>query len=105
MPTKSKCDCGIIEHCAVCDPEYFKAGRLFKLKPLSENMKMLRLAHNHRNEQEEAAVFDTLLSAIEERLVGMEFTTEQKVKGGKLHIKIKRFGKKHPCKIQINLEI
>lgn len=59
-----------------------------------------------RTEQEEAAVFQALMVAIEEHLKGFTFTTEQSVdeETGELVINITRVGAQNPCKIRINLE-
>lgn len=60
-----------------------------------------------RKEQEEAAVFQTVMSAIEEHLTGFTFTTEQTVDEatGELVVKISRQGITDPCKIRIHLEV
>ena len=60
-----------------------------------------------RNEQEEAAVFQTVMSALEERMKGFTFTTEQTVDEAtsELVVTIRRAGKENPCKIRIHLEI
>lgn len=61
----------------------------------------------NRNEQEEAAVFQTVMSALEERMNGFTFTTEQTMDEGtgELVVVIKRAGKENPCKVRIHLEI
>ena len=60
-----------------------------------------------RKEQQEAAVFQTIMSAIEEHLKGFTFTTEQTVDEAtnELVITIKRGDIENPCKIRINLEV
>ena len=59
-----------------------------------------------RKEQEEAAVFQTIMSALEEHMKGFTFTTEQTVDEatGELVVKIVRQGINQPCKIRIHLE-
>lgn len=59
-----------------------------------------------RKEQEEAAVFQTIMSALEEHMKGFTFTTEQTVDEatGELVVKISRQGVSNPCKIRIHLE-
>lgn len=59
-----------------------------------------------RKEQEEAAVFQTVMSALEEHMRGFTFTTEQTVDEAtnELVIRIVRQGAEHPCKIRIHLE-
>lgn len=59
-----------------------------------------------RKEQEEAAVFQTVMSAIEEHLKGFTFTTDQSVDAdtGELVVSIKRVQVTNPVKIRIHLE-
>lgn len=59
-----------------------------------------------RKEQEEAAVFQTVMSALEEHMKGFTFTTEQTVdeETNELVVKIIRQGVSSPCKIRIHLE-
>lgn len=91
-PRKS-CDCQIYEQCPICAPGKF-------------NRDKVNHGRSNRDEQEEAATFDTVISAITERLAGFEFTTESEFGiNGELVITLRRVGKVNACKITVNLEI
>ena len=92
------CDCAVHEHCPICDPAGFAHNR-------EENA--ARPYATSRNEQEEAAVFDRVMSALTEHLVGFTFTTEQSVDPNtdELVIKITRVGKANPCRIRLELAV
>ena len=92
------CGCEIYQHCPICDPQFFAHNK-------EENPR--QLMSTNRNEQEEAAVFQTVMSALEERMNGFTFTTEQRMDEStdELVVVIKREGKQNPCKIRIHLEI
>ncbi|RTL07648.1 hypothetical protein EKK58_00325 [Candidatus Dependentiae bacterium] len=88
------CQCEVYQHCHICDPDFFRQNQ--EEAPMSAG----------RKEQEEAAVFQTVMSAITERLTGFTFTTEQTVDEttNELVIRIQRVGVTNPCKIRIHLE-
>lgn len=88
------CQCEVYQHCRICDPDFFRQNQ--EEAPMSAG----------RREQEEAAVFQTVMSAIEEHMKGFTFTTEQTVDEAtnELVIKIVRQGVSSPCKIRIHLE-
>lgn len=90
-----RCQCEAYQHCRICDPDFFRQNQ--EEAPMSAG----------RKEQEEAAVFQTVMSAIEEHLTGFTFTTEQTVDEatGELVVKISRQGITDPCKIRIHLEV
>jgi len=92
------CYCEVYQHCPICDPNFFAHNK-------AENPQ--RPMSTSRNEQEEAAIFQTVMSALEERMNGFTFTTEQTVDEAtnELVVKIKRAEKENPCKIRIHLEI
>ena len=90
-----RCQCEVYQHCPICDPSSFRQNQ--EEAPMSAG----------RKEQQEAAVFQTIMSAIEEHLKGFTFTTEQTVDEAtnELVITLKRTGIENPCKIRINLEV
>ena len=90
-----RCECEIYQHCHICDPNFFRQNQ--EERPMTTG----------GQEQQEAAVFQTVMSAVEEHLKGFTFTTEQDVDEttNELVIRLRRTGAARPCKIRIHLEI
>lgn len=63
------------------------------------------LCCTHRNEQEEAAILDTVMSALTERLTGQEFRCTQEIENGAGDLTIHIRRRNPSCKIRIVLEI